>query len=141
MGCDQLIAIAPSEKADAYMRIWNADGGEVDACGNAARCVGWLLLEAAGRDRTAVLAQVERPSPSKGAPAPAPYPAPQFSATGQDGKLPDYCGSLLAKSISISGSNGFAFHYDENLGGSANAAPALVLNSWRQIRPDDPIFD
>ncbi len=71
----------------------------------------------------------------------APYSAAQFSATGQKGKLSDYCGSLLAKSISISGSNGFAFHYDENLGGSANAAPALVLNSWRQIRPDDPIFD
>jgi diaminopimelate epimerase len=44
-GCDQLIAIEPSEKADAFMRIWNADGGQVDACGNATRCVGWLLLE------------------------------------------------------------------------------------------------
>jgi len=44
-GCDQLIAIEPSAKADAFMRIWNADGGQVDACGNATRCVGWLLLE------------------------------------------------------------------------------------------------
>jgi diaminopimelate epimerase len=44
-GCDQLIAIEPSEQADAFMRIWNADGGQVDACGNATRCVGWLLLE------------------------------------------------------------------------------------------------
>jgi diaminopimelate epimerase len=44
-GCDQLIAIEPSDKADAFMRIWNADGGQVDACGNATRCVGWLLLE------------------------------------------------------------------------------------------------
>ncbi len=49
IGCDQLIAIEPSDKADAFMRIWNADGGEVGACGNAARCVGWLLLEASGR--------------------------------------------------------------------------------------------
>ncbi|HEX7759060.1 MAG TPA: diaminopimelate epimerase [Caulobacteraceae bacterium] len=48
VGCDQLIAIEPSAKADAFMRIWNADGGEVSACGNAARCVGWLLLEATG---------------------------------------------------------------------------------------------
>ena len=23
------------------MRIWNADGGEVEACGNATRCVAW----------------------------------------------------------------------------------------------------
>lgn len=49
VGCDQLIGIGPSTAADAFMRIWNADGGEVDACGNATRCVGWLLMEAAGR--------------------------------------------------------------------------------------------
>ena len=46
IGCDQLIAIEPVERADAFMRIWNADGGEVSACGNAARCVAWLLTEA-----------------------------------------------------------------------------------------------
>jgi diaminopimelate epimerase len=50
-GCDQLIAIEPSSRADAFMRIWNSDGGQVDACGNAARCVGWLLLEERGADR------------------------------------------------------------------------------------------
>jgi len=50
IGCDQIIAIEPSEKADAFMRIWNADGAEVDACGNASRCVGWLLMQAAGRE-------------------------------------------------------------------------------------------
>jgi diaminopimelate epimerase len=49
VGCDQLIAIEPSDKADAFMRIWNADGGEVAQCGNAARCVGWLLMEESGR--------------------------------------------------------------------------------------------
>ena len=50
IGCDQVIAIEASPSADAFMRIWNADGGEVEHCGNAARCVGWLLMEAAGRD-------------------------------------------------------------------------------------------
>src|SRR5438034_4188607 len=50
IGCDQVIAIEGSSRADAFMRIWNADGGEVAACGNAARCVGWLVLQAAGRD-------------------------------------------------------------------------------------------
>ena len=50
VGCDQLIAIEPSANADAFMRIWNADGGAVEQCGNAARCVGWLLLEASGRE-------------------------------------------------------------------------------------------
>ena len=50
VGCDQLIVIEPSDRADAFMRIWNADGGEVEACGNASRCVAWLLMEAGGRD-------------------------------------------------------------------------------------------
>jgi len=43
IGCDQLILIEPSERADVRMRIWNADGGEVEACGNAARCVALLV--------------------------------------------------------------------------------------------------
>ncbi len=51
IGCDQLIALTSSPDADAFMRIWNADGGEVSACGNAARCVGWLLMQASGRDQ------------------------------------------------------------------------------------------
>jgi diaminopimelate epimerase len=43
VGCDQVILLEPSKLADLHMRIWNADGGEVEACGNASRCV--VLLE------------------------------------------------------------------------------------------------
>ena len=43
IGCDQLIVLEPSETADVRMRIWNSDGGEVEACGNASRCVALLL--------------------------------------------------------------------------------------------------
>jgi diaminopimelate epimerase len=39
IGCDQLILIEPSAVADIRMRIWNHDGGEVESCGNASRCV------------------------------------------------------------------------------------------------------
>jgi diaminopimelate epimerase len=39
VGCDQLIALEPSAIADLKMRIWNSDGGEVESCGNATRCV------------------------------------------------------------------------------------------------------
>ncbi len=44
--CDQLIVMDAPQNADAdiAMRIWNADGGAVEACGNATRCVGWLLM-------------------------------------------------------------------------------------------------
>jgi diaminopimelate epimerase len=42
VGCDQVILIEPSEVADLRMRIWNSDGGEVESCGNAARCIALL---------------------------------------------------------------------------------------------------
>jgi len=48
IGCDQVIVLEPSDVADVRMRIWNSDGGEVEACGNAARCV--VMLE--GGDAT-----------------------------------------------------------------------------------------
>lgn len=47
VGCDQLILIEPSTVATARMRIWNADGGEVESCGNATRCVATLLGDGA----------------------------------------------------------------------------------------------
>ena len=53
-GCDQLIAIEPSDRGDAFMRVWNADGGTVETCGNALRCVGWLLMQANGKDRVVI---------------------------------------------------------------------------------------
>jgi diaminopimelate epimerase len=39
IGCDQLIVLETSKSAELKMRIWNSDGGEVESCGNAARCV------------------------------------------------------------------------------------------------------
>jgi len=39
VGCDQLILLESSGCADLRMRIWNSDGGEVESCGNATRCV------------------------------------------------------------------------------------------------------
>lgn len=49
IGCDQVIVLEPSRSADVRMRILNADGSEVSACGNATRCVAWLLAEETGR--------------------------------------------------------------------------------------------
>ncbi|WP_260921653.1 diaminopimelate epimerase [Novosphingobium sp. 9] len=42
IGCDQLIVLQPSETCNFTMRIFNADGSEVEACGNATRAVGLL---------------------------------------------------------------------------------------------------
>lgn len=52
IGCDQLIVVEKGEApADAFMRIFNRDGGEVDACGNASRCVGQWLMEEKATDK------------------------------------------------------------------------------------------
>ena len=53
-GCDQLIALEPSNRADTFMRVWNADGGVVETCGNALRCVGWMLLQSTGKDQVSI---------------------------------------------------------------------------------------
>jgi len=48
VGGDQLVVIEPpagDPRAAASIRFWNVDGREVEACGNATRCVAWLLLE------------------------------------------------------------------------------------------------
>lgn len=50
VGCDQVIILEDSPRADSFMRIRNADGSEVSACGNATRCVAALLAEETGRD-------------------------------------------------------------------------------------------
>jgi diaminopimelate epimerase len=39
IGADGLILICPSDKADARMRMFNADGSEAEMCGNGIRCV------------------------------------------------------------------------------------------------------
>jgi diaminopimelate epimerase len=58
VGCDQVIALEPSGNADVFMRIWNHDGGEVEACGNAARCVASVLAGETGRSNVTIETQV-----------------------------------------------------------------------------------
>lgn len=45
IGADGLLAILPSQIADARMRVINADGSEAEMCGNGIRCVARFLSE------------------------------------------------------------------------------------------------
>ncbi|WP_321395291.1 diaminopimelate epimerase [Emcibacter sp.] len=54
VGCDQVITLWPSDTADVFMRIQNADGSEVGACGNATRCVAHMLLQEFGLDEITI---------------------------------------------------------------------------------------
>lgn len=56
VGCDQLVVIEPARNAvsDAWMTIYNPDGSQSGACGNATRCVAWLLMRDSGRDKVVI---------------------------------------------------------------------------------------
>ncbi len=47
---DQIIGMESTPNGDVFMRIWNADGSQVSACGNATRCVGWLVQRETGQE-------------------------------------------------------------------------------------------
>jgi diaminopimelate epimerase len=48
IGCDQIIVMEKSSLADVRMRIWNAEGGEVESCGNASRCIADIVMDERG---------------------------------------------------------------------------------------------
>jgi diaminopimelate epimerase len=56
VGCDQLIVLEPptDRAADVFMRIYNPDGGEAGACGNATRCVASVLMNERKTDQVTV---------------------------------------------------------------------------------------
>jgi diaminopimelate epimerase len=49
IGCDQLIVIEKSPRHDAFMRIYNSDGGETELSGNGVRCMARLLFDESGK--------------------------------------------------------------------------------------------
>ncbi len=59
IGFDQLILLEPSSVADVRMRIFNADGGEVEACGNATRCIALLMAGPANIETLAGILHTE----------------------------------------------------------------------------------
>ncbi len=60
IGCDQILVIEPAPngpgeiKADVFLRILNADGGEVEACGNGTRCVAALIMAETGSEAVTI---------------------------------------------------------------------------------------
>lgn len=56
VGCDQLIVLEPptEREADVFMRIYNPDGGEAGACGNATRCVASVVMDERRTDHVTV---------------------------------------------------------------------------------------
>ncbi|NOX21451.1 MAG: diaminopimelate epimerase [Nitrospirae bacterium] len=70
IGADQLLLLMPSEKADFQMRIFNADGSEVEMCGNGIRCLAKYIWDnkLSNKDilQIETLAGIIRPERTKG---------------------------------------------------------------------------
>lgn len=54
IGSDGLILIKPSEKADFFMEMYNADGSQGKMCGNGIRCVGKYVYDSGLTDKTEI---------------------------------------------------------------------------------------
>jgi diaminopimelate epimerase len=55
LGFDQLMTLERSRAgADVRTRIWNADGDEVEACGNGTRCIGQIVMDETGRSSASI---------------------------------------------------------------------------------------
>lgn len=54
IGCDQLIIIEKSNRADCKMTIFNADGSLAEACGNATRCVALIQMREKSAKSTSI---------------------------------------------------------------------------------------
>ncbi|HYC45868.1 MAG TPA: diaminopimelate epimerase [Burkholderiales bacterium] len=56
IGCDQILVIEPPREpgTDFYYRIFNADGGEVEQCGNGARCFVRYVYDRGLTDKTEI---------------------------------------------------------------------------------------
>ena len=52
VGADGLVLICPSENADFFMDIYNADGSRAKMCGNATRCVAKYVYDNKMTDKT-----------------------------------------------------------------------------------------
>ena len=113
VGCDQLLVVerAQSPANDFRYRIWNADGGEVEQCGNGARCFARFVLDEGLTDKREIRVEtasgviVPRVAPSgqvtvdMGAPRFAPRDIPFNAAVEQPTYPIDVGGERIVASV------------------------------------------
>ena len=139
IGCDQLIVLGPSALADLAMRIFNQDGSEVSACGNATRAVG-LLHGAPARIETAAGILTTQPSDAgiavdMGAPH-LDWPSIPLAYAMDTLSLPlgwDYDGGTLANPVAVSMGNPHAIFFVPD-------ADAVPLDLLGPVIEHDPVF-
>jgi diaminopimelate epimerase len=62
IGCDQVLVVEPAREPgnDFRYRIWNADGGEIEQCGNGARCFARYVRDEGLTDKDEIAVETVR---------------------------------------------------------------------------------
>ena len=62
IGCDQILLVEPARQAggDFRYRVFNADGGEVEQCGNGARCFARFVADQGLTDKREIRVETQR---------------------------------------------------------------------------------
>lgn len=67
VGCDQLVIIGPVPNyADAFVQFFNADGSDSNTCGNATRCVAYIIMEERCTDQVIIATEHDMLKCSRG---------------------------------------------------------------------------
>jgi diaminopimelate epimerase len=147
IGCDQLVILLPPTLpgAEIFMRFFNQDGSEAEACGNATRCVAQLLLDEIGAARGVVqtvagLLPVWRDGFRNGVPQFAVDIAkPEFAwdkiplATAQDTLWLDLTVGTLTAPAAVNVGNPHAVFFVDDVA-------AVDLEKWGRVAEHHPLF-
>jgi len=143
IGFDQLLVVERDpDGAHAFMRIRNADGGEVEACGNGARAVGRLLLDEAGGGGRLRIGTASGPievADLDGARVTVDMGSPRLGwreiplAREMDTLSLDYAMGPLARPVAVSMGNPHAVFLVPD-------AEAVDIGRWGPLVEHDPLF-
>ena len=147
VGCDQVLIVEPARgDADFRYRIYNADGGEVEQCGNGARCFVIFVREKGLTDKREI--RVETPSGvivprleddgevsvDMGAPRFTPHEIPFVDGTGEPSETLTVAGRDYRVSV-VSMGNPHAVQIVDDVDG----APVATLGPAIEMHPRFPM--
>lgn len=142
VGYDQLIVLEPTTaEADVFMRIYNADGSQSEACGNATRCIVNMMMEETSKESVVVetlggLLKGTKDGDS-GIVVDMGKPALEWQqiplAIAQDTSHVEVSGGPLSDPVCVNMGNPHAVFFVED-------AEEIDLDKWGPMLETDPIF-
>jgi len=147
VGCDQILVVEPPTRSDAefFYRIFNADGGEVEQCGNGARCFARFVREKGLTDKTRIPVETraglieliiesdDRVTVNMGVPVLEPTDIP-FEANARAGRYALAVDGMTFEISAVSMGNPHAVLFVDDV----DTAPVLELGPRIEVHPRFP---